>query len=462
MLAPQELLNHIRLHLHENPQGIQEHLAELPEPDVADLLNHLTLAEAATVIALLPVPRAGKVCNQPTLRRRSVLFEQLDPALAAQLLEHLAADQRRVVLKRMSPHERHRMLPMLPAAIRSEAEQLLRYPDRTAGGIMTTEFIRLNPRMTVGQALKHIRAVARDRETIYACYVLDPSNGHLLGAVSLRDLVMADLAAPVTEIMQVKPITVHVGEGRKSVAQKIGKYNLLAVPVLEDDGRVVGFVTVDDVIDVIIEEQTDTVMRMGAVEPGAPDLPYMATPFRTMIKRRATWLVVLFLSEMLTATAMGFFEGEIAKAVVLALFVPLIISSGGNCGSQAATLVIRALALGEVNLRDWWRIMRREVYSGLTLGAILGSIGFLRIFVWTFFTNVYGPHWFKIGLTVGVSLVGIVLWGTLSGSMLPLLLKRLGLDPATSSAPFVATLVDVTGLVIYFTVALVILHGTLL
>jgi magnesium transporter len=201
---------------------------------------------------------------------------------------------------------------------------------------------------------------------------------------------------------------------------------------------------------------------MGAVEPGAMDLPYMATPFLTLVRKRATWLVILFLGEMLTATAMGFFEDEIAKAVVLALFVPLVISSGGNSGSQAATLIIRALALGEVGLRDWWRVMRREVYSGLALGAILGTLGFLRIFTWTFFTAMYGPHWLLIAVTVGFALVGIVMWGTLSGSMLPFLLKRLGADPATSSAPFVATLVDVTGLVIYFTVAMVVLRGTLL
>jgi magnesium transporter len=327
---------------------------------------------------------------------------------------------------------------------------------------MTTEFVRLDPTMTVGDALTYIRSVARDRETIYACYVLEPGTDRLLGAVSLRDLIMADPGRPVAEIMRRKPITVGVLDDREVVARKIGKYNLLAVPVLEADGRVVGFVTVDDVIDVLTEEQTEDVLRMGAVEPGGLDEPYIRTPLLTLVRKRATWLVILFLSEMLTATAMGFFEGEIAKAVVLALFVPLVISSGGNSGSQATTLIIRALALQEVRLRDWWKVLRREVLSGLVLGAILGTIGFLRIALWSAFSGVYGPHWPLLGLTVGFSLVGIVLWGTLSGAMLPFLLKRLGLDPATSSAPFVATLVDVTGLVIYFTVALLILRGTLL
>jgi magnesium transporter len=232
--------------------------------------------------------------------------------------------------------------------------------------------------------------------------------------------------------------------------------------VLEEDGRVVGFVTVDDVIDVLLEEETERSLRMGGVEPGALDQPYLSTPFWTLVRKRATWLVVLFLGEMLTATAMGYFEDEIARAVVLALFVPLIISSGGNSGSQASTIIIRAMALGEFRLSDWWRIARREVLSGLALGAILGTIGFGRIALWSAFSDLYGPHWMQVAFTVACSLVGVVLWGTLSGSMLPIILRKLGADPATSSAPFVATLVDVTGLVIYFTVAMVILHGSML
>jgi magnesium transporter len=322
--------------------------------------------------------------------------------------------------------------------------------------------VRLDPKMTVGGALKHIRSVAREKESIYACYVTDTKTNRLLGAVSLRDLVMAELNTPLTEVMRPKPITVSVLEDQEEVAKKISKYNLLAVPVLEKDESVVGFVTVDDVVDVLIEEGTEDILRMGAIEPGALDRPYMQTSLPVMIRKRASWLVILFLGEMLTATAMGFFEKEIARAVVLALFVPLIISSGGNSGSQASTLVIRALALGEVTLRDWWRVMRREVFSGLGLGVILGTIGFLRITVWSAFSNLYGTHWPLVALTVGLALIGIVLWGTLAGAMLPFVLRRLGFDPATSSAPFVATLVDVTGLIIYFSVAVVILRGTLL
>jgi magnesium transporter len=259
--------------------------------------------------------------------------------------------------------------------------------------------------------------------------------------------------------MRRHPVVVHVTDRKEEVADKVSRYNLLAIPVLEADGQVVGFVTVDDVIDILLEEETNRALRSGAVEPGALDEPYMTTSLLTLIRKRASWLVLLFLGEMLTATAMGHFEDEIAKAVVLALFVPLIISSGGNSGSQASTLVIRAMALGEVRLADWWRVAGREILSGLALGAILGVVGFLRIALWSAFSNIYGPHWVLIAMTVACSLVGVVLWGTLSGSLLPLVIRKLGGDPATSSAPFVATLVDVTGLVIYFTVALLIMRG---
>ena len=456
------LLERIHTRLDESFVGIGEMVSDLDAADLAELINQLTLAEAATVLSMLPVQRAIEICNQPTMRRRAAILEQLEPPRVAEILAGLSADERTDIIQKMGLHERHRILPKLSAEMRKELEGLLQYPAHTAGGIMTTEFVRLDPKMNVGDALKHIRSVAREKESIYACYVMEPGTGRLFGAVSLRDLVMAELEAPLTKVMRTKPVTVNALDDQEAVAQKIGKYNLLAVPVLEKDGSVVGFVTVDDVIDVLIEEGTEDILRMAAVEPGALDKPYMQVALPLMIRKRAGWLVILFLGEMLTATAMGFFEKEIEKAVVLALFVPLIISSGGNSGSQASTLVIRALALGEVALRDWWRVMRREVFSGLGLGLILGSIGFLRITIWSAFSNIYGPHWLLVALTVGLALIGIVLWGTLAGSMLPFMLRRLGFDPATSSAPFVATLVDVTGLVIYFSVAVALLRGTLL
>ena len=456
------LLERIHTRLDDSFVGIGQVVADLNAADLAELINQLTLAEAATVLSMLPVSRAIEICDQPTMRRRAAILEQLDPQRVAEILTGLSADERTDIVQKMGLHERHRVVPRLSAEMRTELEGLLQYPVHTAGGIMTTEFVQLDPQMSVGAALKHIRSVAIEKESIYACYVLEQSTKRLLGALSLRDLVMADIEAPLTKVMRTKPITVNALDDQEVVAQKIAKYNLLAVPVLEKDGSVVGFVTVDDVIDVLVEEGTEDILRMAAVEPGALDKPYMQVSLPLMIRKRAGWLVILFLGEMLTATAMGFFEKEIEKAVVLALFVPLIISSGGNSGSQASTLVIRALALTEVTLRDWWRVMRREVLSGLGLGLILGSIGFLRITIWSMFSNIYGPHWLLVALTVGLALIGIVLWGTLSGSMLPFALRRFGFDPATSSAPFVATLVDVTGLVIYFSVAVIILRGTLL
>jgi magnesium transporter len=457
-----QLLERIHTRLDESFVGIGHVVGDMDAADLAELTNQLTLAEAATVVSMLPVARAIEICNQPTMRRRAAILEKLEPPRVAEILAGLSADERTDVVQKMGLHERHKVVPKLSEEMRRELEGLLQYPIHTAGGIMTTEFVELDPSMTVGAALKHIRAVAKEKESIYACYVMEPGTKHLLGAVSLRDLVMADLQSPLPNVMRKKPITVSALDDQEVVANKIAKYNLLAVPVLETDGSVVGFVTVDDVVDVLVEEGTEDILRMAAVEPGALDKPYMQVSLPMMIRKRAGWLVILFLGEMLTATAMGFFEKEIEKAVVLALFVPLIISSGGNSGSQASTLVIRALALSEVKLRDWWQVMRREVLSGLGLGLILGTIGFLRITIWSAFSSIYGPHWLLVATTVGLALIGIVLWGTLSGSMLPFALRRLGFDPATSSAPFVATLVDVTGLVIYFSVAVIVLRGSLL
>ncbi|HET9315430.1 MAG TPA: magnesium transporter [Vicinamibacteria bacterium] len=457
-----DLLERIRLRLDESFVGIGANVAELPPADTAELLNDLTLHEAAAVMSMLAVPRAAAVLDQPTLRRRGAIVEELEPGRAAQLLEALSADERAETVRLIGESARRRLVSRLSDSVRAEVERLLRYPPRTAGGIMTTEFVRLTPQMTVSEALRHVRAVAREKESIYACYVMEPGTDVLIGALSLRDLVMAELEQPVTAVMRRKPVTVGALEDQEVVAARIAKYNLLAVPVLEADGRVVGFVTVDDVIDVMIEEGTEDALKMGAVEPGALDEPYATTPFWSLIRKRAGWLLVLFLSEMLTATAMGRFEEEIARAVVLALFVPLIISSGGNSGSQAASLIIRAMAVGELRVRDWWRVMKREILSGLVLGSILGSVGFVRITAWSWFSPTYGPHWLLVAITVWISLVGVVLWGTLAGSMLPMALKRVGMDPAVSSAPFVATLVDVTGIVIYFEVAARVLRGTLL
>ncbi len=460
----QEIAHLIHTHRDSDHQAIRKMLVDLPVPDLADVFNAApAVCEVAEMLGLLPLEKAIKVCDEPRLARRSAIVEEAPPELAAKLLDGMASDERTSVVRHLSLHSRRSLLSLLSAASRAEVERQLQYPEGTAGDLMTSEFVHFPPATTVGQALNQIRLEAHDRETIYACYVVDPGTSQLIGAISLRDLVMADPNIPVSQIMRTHPVTVAALTPRKEVANKISKYNLLAVPVLETDGRLVGFVTVDDVIDALVEEQTNTVLRMGGVEAGALDDPYMNTPWQTLVRKRANWLVLLFLGEMLTATAMGRFEGEIAKAVVLSLFVPLIISSGGNSGSQATSLLIRALALNEVRLGDWRRVLGRELVSGLSLGLVLGSIGLLRISLWQWLGWYdYGQYWHLVSLTVGVSLVGIVLWGSVAGAMLPFILKRLGLDPATSSAPFVATLVDVTGLIIYFTVAKLILHGTLL
>src|ERR1700730_12102381 len=286
-----KLLERIHLRLDESMVGIGAEVSDLPPADLAELINQLNLAEAATVVSLLPVPKAIEICNQPTMRRRSAILEQLEPPRAAEILAGLSADERTDIVQKMGLHERHQIVPKLSAQMRNELEGLLQYPAHTAGGIMTTEFVRLDPKMSVGDALKHIRSIAQEKESIYACYVMEPGTGHLLGAVSLRDLVMAELETPLNTVVRTKPVTVNALDDQEVVAQKISKYNLLAVPVLEKDGSVVGFVTVDDVIDVLIEEGTEDILRMAAVEPGALDKPYMEIALPLLIRKRAAWLV---------------------------------------------------------------------------------------------------------------------------------------------------------------------------
>jgi len=448
--APDELLEQIRLRLGESVGEIGQQIQDLPAPDLADLANQLTRAEAAMVIMALPVPQAVELCDQPTLRRRGAILEQLEPDRAARILDGLSADERTDVIQQMSQHARRRVLQKLRPAVRVEVEHLLEYPEHTAGGIMTTEFVRLDPTMTVGEALKHIRAVAGDKESIYACYVLEPASGQLLGAVSLRDLVMAELQSPISAVMRRKPVTVAALEDQESVAHKIAKYNLLAVPVLEQDGRVVGFVTVDDVIDVLIEEQTEDIMRMAAVESGALDRPYFENPIVRVVRKRVGWLLLLFVAETFTGTVLRYFESELAAVVALSFFIPLLIGTGGNAGSQTVTTIIRSLALGEIRLRDVWRVFAREVSTGAVIGLLIGAVAFGRALLW-------GSS-MPLAITVSISVLVICSWSTTIGSLIPIMAHRLRIDPAVLSAPLIATLVDATGLVIYFSIAKIILH----
>jgi magnesium transporter len=343
---------------------------------------------------------------------------------------------------------------------RREVSALLAYEEDEAGGLMSPRFARVRPEMTVDEAIAYLRRQARRRlETIYYVYVLDAEQ-RLQGVVSFRELFASPGDRSMRAVMETELVTVPEHMDQETVSLILAESDLLAVPVLDAQGRMKGIVTVDDIVDVVQEEATEDIQKAGGME--ALDAPYFDVGIAAMVRKRGVWLVVLFIGEMLTATAMAHFQDEIARAVLLATFVPLMISSGGNTGSQASTLVIRAMALGEVRLRDWWRVVRREMVTGLLLGLILASIGFIRILVWQSVGHMYGPHYLLVALTVALSLVGIVLWGTVTGSALPLVLSRLGLDPANSSAPFVATLVDVTGLIIYFSIAQLLLGGTLL
>ncbi|MGQ0760846.1 MAG: magnesium transporter [Acidobacteriota bacterium] len=445
-----KLLERIHLRLDESSVGISHQLAHLDAADLAELLNQLLLAEAATVISMLPVARVVELFDHSEMRRRAAILEQLEPERVAQILEGLSADERTDVIQRMGLHECHRVLPKLNPEIRKELEGLLQYPAHTAGGIMTTEFVRLDSKLTVGEALRHIRAVAREKESIYACYVQAEKTNALLGAVSLRDLVMAELTTPVTEVMRRKPVTVKALDDQELVAKKIAKYNLLAVPVLEKDGSVVGFVTVDDVIDVLVEEQTEDILRMAGVEPGALDKPYFDNPISRVVRKRIGWLLLLFVAGTMTSAVLHRFEDELAAVVALSFFIPLLIGTGGNAGAQTVMTVIRSLALGEIGIRHAWRVVLREASTGMIVGLLVAPIAFGQALLW----NV--P--IALAVTVAVTMLAICLWSTTVGALVPIVAERFGVDPAVLSAPLITTLVDATGLVIYFSIAKIILQ----
>jgi len=408
----------------------------LPRDEAEDFFFSLSARDQAEVVVSMPG------------REQRSWVRLLPPDDAADLIQAAPTDKR------------EGLLGLLDEPTRREVTALLAYSEDNAGGLMNPRYIRLRPEMTVDEAITYIRKQMREQpRTIYYGYVLDAEQ-HLLGVVSFRELFTASVRTRVAEIMRRQVSTIPEQMDQETVSHRFSQSHLVALPVVDAENHMKGIVTVDDVVDVVREEATEDMQKVGGVE--ALDAPYLQIEMRRMIRKRVGWLSVLFLGEMLTASAMGFFEKEIAKAVVLALFIPLIISSGGNSGSQATTLVIRAMALGEVRLRDWFRVVRREIVAGLGLGLVLAVIGFARIVTWEMLFHTYGPQYLSVAATVASSLVGVVLWGTVAGSMLPFILRRLGFDPASASAPFVATLVDVSGLVIYFTVAAVILRGRLL
>ena len=439
---------------------LQEALSETHVSDIADLIIELPPEEEAVIFRVLPKEHASAVFAYLPLDAQEQMIHSLSRSDTLALVENMPPDDRTRLLEELPAAVTRRLLESLSPEELKHARALLGYPENSAGRFMTPEYVTIEPQATAGEALDHIRKTGRGKETLNFVYVVDET-GKLVEDLRLGSLVLADPSTKVLDIEDPPLVCVKAANDREQVLRIFEKYDRIALPVTDDAGKMLGIITIDDVLDVAEERNTEDIQKMGGSE--ALDAPYTQVSTLTLVRKRGGWLSALFLDEMLTATAMGYFEGEIAKAVVLALFVPLIISSGGNSGSQASSLIIRALALQELKLRDWFKVFRRELLSGVILGTLLGAIGFLRIALWErFHLYNYGVHYWLVAFTVWASLIGVVTFGTLAGAMLPFVLRRLGFDPATSSAPFVATLVDVTGLVIYFTVALVILRGTVL
>ena len=439
--------------------SIRQTLIALPHADAADLLEHLSPVQMAVSFRLLPKTAAAEIFEYIDADHQEALIRALGENDAAGILNAMSDDDRTAFLEECPEHA-VRLLGLLDPAQQRVALQLLGYPENSVGRMMTTKFVAIQRDWTIQQALDHIRDRAKDVYYVHVVCSVDEA-GHLLGVHRIRDIFLADVKTHVSDLPVAPPLFLKVTDTQEEAVNTFRRHSRTIIPVVNADMKVLGIVTVDDVLETAAEEAAKDIAFLGAVE--VPEEPLLETPLMQLIRQRAGWLVILFIGEMFTATAMGFFEGEIQHAVVLALFLPLIISSGGNSGSQSSALVIRAMALAEVGLRDWFRVFKREIISGLGLGLILGSIGFARIAVWhQFFPKLYGEHWMLLGFVIFFSLIGVVLWGSLAGAMLPFLLRRLGFDPAKAAAPFVATIVDVTGLVIYFFVAALILRGTLL
>ncbi|HEX2602918.1 MAG TPA: magnesium transporter [Gemmatimonadaceae bacterium] len=449
--------------LEENPDAIGAETEELHARDLADVAQALPREMVAPFLSALPVRRAADVLEYLNEELRTEVLEKMSIRQAAELVSEMTPDDRADTLEGLEEETSEEILSEIPAAERAETEKLLAYHPDSAGGLMTTEFVSVSEDTPVDEALAAVRRIARSErlEAMNTIYTTDAA-GRVQGVMSLRELLAAPEGGKVSDIAWEEVQTVPITADREEVARITREYDLMAVPVVDDSGVIQGVVTVDDVIDALVEEHTEDVQRFGGME--ALDMPYTKIGFFGMIMKRAPWLAALFIGEMLTTIPMKHFEGELQRAIVLGLFIPLIISSGGNSGSQATSLIIRSLALEEVRLRDWWRVFMRELPSGFVLGIILGIIGAFRIIVWQYLdiAGGYGPHYVLIAIAIGISLVGVVTFGSVIGSMLPFVLRRLGFDPASASAPFVATLVDVTGITIYFYVALLLLRGTLL
>ncbi|HEX7708980.1 MAG TPA: magnesium transporter [Thermoanaerobaculia bacterium] len=434
-------------------------LVKWTAPHVAELVCDLDADEQAVVFRVLPRDLAADTFEYLPLQDQEGLLQALGDQRVAAILDEMSPDDRTALLEELPGLATRRLLNLLSPEEREVARQLLGYPEESIGRLMTPDYVAIREEWDVAQVLAHIRKFGRDRETLNVLYVVD-AEGHLIDDIRMREFLLVDPETKVSELMDNHFIALRAMDDQETAVGYFRKYDRVALPVTDSAGLLIGIVTIDDVLDVAEQEATEDIHKLGGTE--ALDEPYLTISLPMMLRKRAPWLVILLIAQMLTTAVMGYFEEEIASAIFLALFIPLIISSGGNSGSQAASLVTRALALGEVRLRDWWRIVRREFITGVGLGLILGIVGFVRVALWGIQFDLYEGHWFLVATTIGVAVFGVVLWGSLTGSALPLLLKRLGADPAASSAPFVATIVDVTGIAIYFTVAALVLRGTLL
>ncbi len=438
---------------------VRQRLADLPVPDIAEVFEHLDHETMAVAFRLLPRDLALQVFEHLEIDQQEALMRGMGESEVAEVLNGMSPDDRTALLEELPGAVTKRLLNLLDERERRVATQLLGYPEESIGRLMTPDYVAVKPHWTVARALEHVRVYGKDSETLNVVYVTGPG-GVLIDDLRMRELLLVDPDTKISELMDERFFALRASDDQEVAVAEFRKHDRSALPVTDSQGVLVGIVTVDDVLDVAEEEATEDIQMLGGVS--ALDEPYLKTTLGAIVRKRAFWLVVLFVGQSLTASALGLFESEIADAVVLALFLPLIISSGGNSGSQAAALVTRAIALGEVTVRDWWRVARRELVAGLALGALLGALGFLRVAVWGRLFDAYGPHWPLIGLVVFLALVGVVLWGSLVGSLLPIVLKRLGADPAASSTPFVATVVDVVGILVFFGIAKLVLTGVLL
>jgi magnesium transporter len=454
----EEMVEQIELLLEKNNvEQLREYLNNLNISDVEALIGELP-EYGPRFIEILSINRAVNVFRILDFPVQERILKKLSGAKIAELINELPPDDRTSLFSELHGDTVKVLIQHLPPNDRKEALRLLGYEEDSVGRLMTPDYIAVKKTWNVERVLNHIREFGKNSETIDVIYVID-SNGVLLDDIRIREILLVSPETKVSSLMDSRLIALNVNDPQEEAINIFRMNNRVALPVTDDENILLGIVTVDDILWIANEEYTEDIQKIGGTE--ALDEPYLDINLFRLVKKRVGWLIVLFLGEMLTATAMGYFGDEIARVVALAFFLPLIISSGGNSGSQASTLIIQAMALGEVTVADWWRVMRRELISGLMLGVILGIIGFFRITIWSSFSTIYGPHWLLIAFTVGFALIGVVLWGSLAGSMLPLVLKRLGADPATSSAPFVATLVDVTGLIIYFTIASLVMRNIL-